>query len=180
MFIQESSKLFLSSRYVIGSKWREHERDQPFIVRANCGLSGVRVGAFMFKQSEEFSRLTPRLGYNELWFVISDLVWSGNDVRYIGSSLQAGSLYRGFTVLVSSEEFHIIGVSESWINTENWDFLAEYNLPSYSMFIFERHTHTKVGGTSVLFYVKTSLNSTVMQNKEIDNVYVILLQLNTF
>ena len=52
-------------------------------MRANCGLSGVRVGEFMFKQSGEFGRLTPRLGYNELWFIISDLVRPGNDIRYI-------------------------------------------------------------------------------------------------
>ena len=69
--------------YVVGSKWREHERNPPFTVRANCGLSGMRIGAFMFKQSGEFSRLTPRLRYHELWFVIFDLVQPENDVRYI-------------------------------------------------------------------------------------------------
>ena len=58
------------SRYVVGSKWREHEHDQLFTVRANCGLSGP----FLFKQSGEFGQLSSRLGYNELWFVVSDLV----------------------------------------------------------------------------------------------------------
>ena len=53
-----------------------------------------------------------------------------------------------------SEDFHIIAVSESWINTENRDFLAEYNLPSYSIFSCERQN--KKGG-GVLFYVKASL-----------------------
>ena len=77
----------VGSRYVVGSKWREHERDQPFTVRANCGLSGVCVGAFMFKQSGELSRLSPHLGYNELWFVISNLVRPGNNVRYIQNLL---------------------------------------------------------------------------------------------
>ena len=38
-------------------------------------------------------------------------------------------------VLATSEEFHIIGLSESWINTENRDSLVEYNLPNYSIFI---------------------------------------------
>ena len=41
--------------------------------------------------------------------------------------------------LATSEEFHLIGVSELWIViTENRDFLAEYNLPTYSMFSCER------------------------------------------
>ena len=38
----------------------------------------------------------------------------------------------------STEDFHIIAVSESWIYTENRDFLALYNLPSYSIFSCER------------------------------------------
>ena len=73
----------VGSRYVVGSNWREHERDQPFIVRADCGLSGVCLHV----QSGEFSQLTPRLGYNELWFIISDLMQPGNDVHYIRNSL---------------------------------------------------------------------------------------------
>ena len=56
----------VGSRYLLGNKWREHERDQSFTVRANCGLNGVCVGTFMFKLSREFGWLTPRLGYNEL------------------------------------------------------------------------------------------------------------------
>ena len=40
--------------------------------------------------------------------------------------------------------------AEQWINTENRDFLAEYNLPSYSIFSCERQN--KKGG--VLFNVK--------------------------
>ena len=65
------------------------------------------------------------------------------------------SLRNKFTnleALATSEEFHIIDISESWMNTENREFL-EYNLPSYSMFSYERQ-HKKGG---VLFYVKTSL-----------------------
>ena len=47
--------------------------------------------------------------------------------------------------LAASDDFHIIGVSESWINTENKDFLSEYNLFNYSMFICERQDEKKVG-----------------------------------
>ena len=77
----------VGSRYILGSNWREHERNQSFTVKANCGLSGMHVGAFMFKQSGEFGQLTPRLRYNELWFVISDLIQPENDVYYIRNSL---------------------------------------------------------------------------------------------
>ena len=40
--------------------------------------------------------------------------------------------------LAASDDFHIIGISESWINTENRDFLAEYNLLNYSVISCER------------------------------------------
>ena len=46
--------------------------------------------------------------------------------------------------LTTSEEFHIIRVSKSWINTDNKDFLAQYFLPSYSMFSCERRNKYKV------------------------------------
>ena len=79
--------------------------------------------------------------------------------------------------LASSKEFHIIAVLESWINTENRDFLAEYNLPSYSLFSCEWQNEK---GEGVLLYVKASLNPTVLQTEKIDNVDVIFLQQNTF
>ena len=61
-------------------------------------------------------------------------------------------------------EFHIIGVSESRKTPpENRDILADYNLPSYSMLSCEWQ-NKKVGG--VLFYVKASLNPTVLQTKK--------------
>ena len=58
------------------------------------------------------------------------------------------SKFSDLEALATSEDFHIIGVSESWMNTENRDFLAEYNLPNYSVFSCERQN--KKGG-SVLF-----------------------------
>ena len=92
--------------------------------------------------------------------------------------ISARSLRNKFSeleALATSEDFHIIAVSESWINTENRDFLTEYNLPSYSIFSCKRQN--KKGG--VLFYVKASLNPTVLQTEKIDNIDVIFLQLKT-
>ena len=64
--------------------------------------------------------------------------------------------------LATSKDFHIIAVSESWINTKNRDILAEYNLPSYSIFSCERQN--KKGG--VIFYVKANLKPTVLQTEK--------------
>ncbi len=35
--------------------------------------------------------------------------------------------------LVATEKFDIIAITESWLNTKDRDFLAEYNLPRYSI-----------------------------------------------
>ena len=51
------------------------------------------------------------------------------------------NIFPELEALATSEELHIIAVSKSWINTENRDFLAEYNLPSYSMFSCKRQTN---------------------------------------
>ncbi len=40
--------------------------------------------------------------------------------------------------LVAAEKFDIIAISESWVNTKDRDFLAEYNLPGYSIFSCDR------------------------------------------
>ena len=73
------------------------------------------------------------------------------------------NMFSDLEALAASDDFHIIGVSESWINTENIDFLAEYNLPNYSTFSCERQD--KKGG-GVLIYVKVSLNSMVLQTEK--------------
>ena len=36
--------------------------------------------------------------------------------------------------LAFSENYDIIGITESWLNTEVRDFLAEYKIPGYTMF----------------------------------------------
>ncbi len=59
-----------------------------------------------------------------------------------------------FETLAGSEDYHIIGVSESWLYKENRDFLPEHYLPGYSLF------RSRLGG-GVLLYVKTSLQTTL-------------------
>ena len=89
----------------------------------------------------------------------------------------ARSLRNKFTdleILSATNEYHIIGVSESWLNTENRDFLAEYNLPGYQMFSCERLNRT---GGGVLLYVKASLQPTILEKEKIFNVDTIFLRL---
>ena len=89
----------------------------------------------------------------------------------------ARSLRNKFTdleALVTSEDYHIIGVSESWLNTVNRDFLAEYNLPGYLMFSCERANRT---GGGALLYVKAGLHPSILEKEKINNVDSVLLQL---
>ena len=65
--------------------------------------------------------------------------------------------------LGASEEYHIIGISESWLDTLNRDFLAEYNLPGYSLFSCERNN--KLGGGVILF-VKDNLQISFIDMKK--------------
>ena len=77
----------MDGRMVLNERWmkrgmsRLRKDDYAWQTWMECS------GECMFKQSEEFGRLTPRLGYNKLWFVISNLVQPGNDIRYIRNSL---------------------------------------------------------------------------------------------
>ncbi len=43
--------------------------------------------------------------------------------------------------LVAIEKFDIIAITESWLNSKDRDFLAEYNLPGYSIFSYDRKTN---------------------------------------
>ncbi len=70
------------------------------------------------------------------------------------------------------ENYDIIGVTESWINTEERDFLAEFAIPGYCLFNSERKN--KVGG-GVLLYVKENLSPILLTKptiNNIDNIYV--------
>lgn len=74
------------------------------------------------------------------------------------------------------EDFDIIGVTESWINTENRDFLAEYNINGYSLFSGER---AQRGGGGVLLYVKSHLHPQEVVKPLISNIYCKYVQIRT-
>ena len=57
------------------------------------------------------------------------------------------------------ENFDIIGVTESWVNTEKRDFLAEYDIQGYSLFNCEKSERT---GGGMFLYVKPHLHPQVI------------------
>ena len=75
---------------------------------------------------------------------------------------------------VFTENYDIIGVTETWLNTENRDFLAEYKLPGYT--IFEKSRTDKRGG-GILFYVKDHLNPVQLPKPTIPNIDILYLLL---
>ena len=78
--------------------------------------------------------------------------------------------------LTNLEEFDIIGVTESWINRENRDFLAEYNMKGYSLFSCERSQ--RVGG-GVLLYVKSHLHPQEISKPRITNIDIKYVQIRS-
>ncbi|MBW6351538.1 endonuclease/exonuclease/phosphatase family protein, partial [Pseudomonas aeruginosa] len=70
--------------------------------------------------------------------------------------------------LVFTENYDVIGITESWLNTEDRDFLAEYSLPGYVM--FEKSRINRNGG-GILLYIKESLNPTLLSKPQIVNIY---------
>ena len=77
--------------------------------------------------------------------------------------------------MVCMEEYDVIGVTESWINTVNRDFLAEFSIPGYSLFSCERNERE---GGGVLLYVKTNLHPIAKSTTKIDNINASYIQLN--
>ena len=65
----------------------------------------------------------------------------------------ARSLRNKYSDLEALAISEALTLSESRMNTENRDFLAEYSLPNYSMFSYERQNEK---GGSILFYMEAS------------------------
>ena len=72
------------------------------------------------------------------------------------------------------ENFYIIGVTESWINTEKRDFLAEYSIKGYSLFSSE---WSERAGGGVLLYVKPYLYPQVITKPQISNTDIKYFQI---
>ena len=78
--------------------------------------------------------------------------------------------------LVYLENYDIIGVTETWINSSDRDYLAEYSLTGYIIFSSER-THRTGGG--VMFYVKSNLQPRLLPNPIIANIDISFIQIGS-
>ena len=76
--------------------------------------------------------------------------------------------------LVATENYHIIGVTESWLNTEQRDFIAEFKLPGFSIFSCEREN--RIGG-GVILYVRNSLHPFAVKKEIISKVDVVFVEI---
>ena len=73
------------------------------------------------------------------------------------------------------EDYDVIGVTESWINTVHRDYLAEFSIPGYSLFSCERNERE---GGGVLLYVRTNLHPITKSTTKITNINASFTQLN--
>ncbi len=73
-----------------------------------------------------------------------------------------------------SGNYDIIGITESWLNTDVRDYLSEYKIPGYTM--FEKSRITKNGG-GIILDIKTSLNPVLLSKPLKANVDILFTSL---
>ena len=76
--------------------------------------------------------------------------------------------------LASMENYHFIGVTESWLDTSSRDFIAEYSLPDYTIFSCEREN--RVGGGAIL-YVQNSLHPTLVKTENVNKIDTVFMEI---
>ena len=59
--------------------------------------------------------------------------------------------------LIQVENFDVIALNETWLDTENKHLLAEVAIHAYKVFNVDKPTPTGMGGGSIM-YVKNTLN----------------------
>ena len=72
------------------------------------------------------------------------------------------------------ENYHIIGVTESWLDTSNVDFIAEFKLPGYTTFSCERKN--RIGG-GVILYIRSTLHPVSVKTETITNVDTVFIKI---
>ena len=75
--------------------------------------------------------------------------------------------------LAAMDQYDIIGVTESWLDTSNRDFIAEYNLPNYTIFSSERIN--RIGG-GVILYVHNTLHPTLVKTQTVSNIDTVFIE----
>ena len=77
-------------------------------------------------------------------------------------------------MLAATDHFHVIGVTESWLNTENRDFIGEYILPGFTIFNCERPNKT---GGGVILYIRNTLNPISVKTETVNNVDAVYVEI---
>ena len=75
---------------------------------------------------------------------------------------------------IVSNDYDFVAITESWLNTKHRDFVSEYNIEGYDIFLKDREN--KRGG-GVIMYVKKSLKCNEIKCEiieNVDNLYVLL------
>ena len=70
--------------------------------------------------------------------------------------------------------YHVIGITESWLDTSNRDFIAEFSLPGYSIFSCERQN--RMGG-GVILYIHNSLEASLVKTETVTNVDILFVEI---
>jgi hypothetical protein len=65
--------------------------------------------------------------------------------------------FREAAATIINDNIDIAAITETWLKTEERDFIGEYAIPGYN--IFNRDRRNKLGG-GVMFYVKNNINAT--------------------
>ena len=82
--------------------------------------------------------------------------------------------FEDLQVLAATDNYDIIGVTESWLNTENRDFLAEYKLPGFTILSCERAN--RIGG-GVILYIRSTLNPLSVKTETVANVDQVYIEI---
>ena len=72
------------------------------------------------------------------------------------------------------DDYDIIGITESWLDIDARDFLAEYNLPNFTIFNCDRQGRQ---GGGVLLYIRKHLHPISIKKSLINNIDSIYIQL---
>jgi len=69
--------------------------------------------------------------------------------------------------------YHIIGVTESWLQMSNRDFIAEFKLPGYAIFSFERENRNGRG----VIYIHSTLHPISVKTETVTKVDTVFIEI---
>ena len=82
--------------------------------------------------------------------------------------------FEDLETLAAMDLYHVIGITESWLDTSNRDFIAEFSLPGYSIFSCEREN--RMGG-GVILYVHNSLQPSLVKTEAVTNADTLFVEI---